>query len=264
MKVVYLNDNSTFDSSNLVIALGFFDGFHKGHISVIDKAVEIARKKNAKSCVLTFSTSIISFINNEKFKYLTSLDDKVDLCLKRGVDEIAVITPTLDFINQSKEEFYDKYLKDSLALVVGFDYSFAKNKSGTPEYLKSLKETYMIDELKINSLKVGSNQIKEFLSLGDIESANLFLGREYSLKGKIYKRNKYYAMSLQDYFIPRDGFYHLKVVFKDTKKEFDAKIKTLDDKTGIIFKDMENMEVLSEFNLKNVEVFLTKSSSKNL
>ncbi|MCR5741681.1 MAG: FAD synthetase family protein [Gammaproteobacteria bacterium] len=237
MKVLYLDEHSKFDSKGLVIALGFFDGFHLAHKKVLEEAVRIAKENNLFSCLLTFNESIASFIRGEKFRYLTSIDDKVTLAKELGFDQIALIETNESFVNLSHLDFYNDYLKDSEYLVSGFDYTFGRGRGGDINFLKEEKKDRLkvIDELKINGEKVGTKSIKENLSLGKITIANSLLGRPYSIKGNIYKRNKKYAITTMNYFIPRNGTYKLVLKDLNSKIEFIAKIKFIDESNGIVF-----------------------------
>ena len=266
MKVLYLDDNSKFDSSSLVIALGFFDGFHKAHMELLKETIKISKDKNRRSAILTFNESITSIIKNEKYEYLTSIDDKVSMALKLGFDELVLIEPTPSFINMSHIDFYNKYLKDADTLVLGFDYSFGKDRLGNYEYLRSRKDNVVvIDEIKIGDTKIGTYEIKKALSLGDINKANEFLGRTYSSKGFIYKRNKYYALSMEDYSVPRNGIYNLHIVGPNIDLEFNAKIKRLVENNSIIIKPLDYDLSKCVFEKRKVyEVFFTETSSKSL
>ena len=245
MKIVYLDDNFKYDSCGQVIALGFFDGFHKAHTEVLRKTIEVAKENNLKSTLLTFTQSIYSFIKNEKFKYLTSLDDKINYAKKMGFDEVVFIEPNDKLINLSKDEFYDSYLKDAEYLVSGFDYSFGKNREGDISYLKEKKtdKIIVLDEMAYNNKKIGSFEIKEALSLGDLKTANGMLGRDYSIKGILYKRNTKLAMSSQDYYLPKSGEYKIKIEKENSSLILIAKVKQLEDKSGIIIKPLDDTKI---------------------
>ena len=266
MKVLYLDDSSKFDSESLVIALGFFDGFHKAHMALLNEALRIAKEKNKRSAILTFNESIASIIKGEKFEYLTSIDDKVNLSLKLGFDELILIEPTKTLINMSHIDFYNKFLKDADTLVLGFDYSFGKDRLGNASFLKEMhKNVIVIDEIKEGSIKIGTYEIKKALSGGDIAKANSLLGRAYSIKGFLYKRNKYYALTIFDYYIPRSFLYHLHIVGPNIDVEMDSKIKRLDEGGGIVIKPIDyDLSKLKIEKRKVYEVFFTQSSSKSL
>ena len=266
MKVLYLDDNSKFDSLDLVVALGFFDGFHKAHREILNKTLEISKTKHLKSAILTFSKSITSIIKNEKLEYLTSIDDKVSMALEMGFDELILIEPSESFINMTHEKFYELYLKDADTLVLGFDYTFGKDRLGNPDYLKSKgKNVIIIDEIKLNDIKIGTYEIKKLLSDGEIDKANEMLGRVYSIKGNIHKRNKYYAITKEDYYLPRSGLYKLRIEGPNIDAQFDAKIKRLDDENCIVIKPIDANSVFEKIESKKpYKVFFTKSSSKSL
>ena len=266
MKVLYLDDNSKFDSQGLVIALGFFDGFHIAHMEILNKTLELSKSKHLKSAILTFTKSITSVINNERFEYLTSIDDKASLALSLGFDELILIEPSDNLISMTHAEFFNKYLKDADTLVIGFDYTFGKNRLGNKDYLISQgKNVVSIDEIKLDNTKVGTYEIKKLLSDGLIDDANKMLGRTYSIKGNIYKRNKYYALTKEDYYLPRSGEYTIKVIGPNISDEINAKIKRLDDENCIVIKELDDKNIFKSYERKKpYEIFFTKSSSKSL
>lgn len=252
MKVSYIRNPIYFDEKGLVLALGFFDGFHLAHQKIINKCVEIAHKYGAKSAILTFDTSIMDYLNKRKHYYLSSFDDKISLANSLGVDEIFIIEVSDMFINLSREEFYEIFLKNQKALVFGYDYSFGYKAMGNPEYLKSISlvELNIVDKMELNNEKIGSMQIKEKLSLGDAETVKSELGRPYAIKGEIYERNKKHAISSGDYYLPRNGKYELKLENRDKSITFIGKVKKLEDMSGLVISS-EDEQFLNEKFIKN-------------
>ena len=131
--------------SNNYVALGSFDGLHKGHLSLINKAVEVAEKKNGKSMVFTFKNHPICFMdrgfcsklimeNEKKIEILE--DEKVDiLCFKDFDTEFMKLTPK-EFI----QLLIDKY--NAKGIIVGFNYKFGYKNLGNVKLLEELKEIF--------------------------------------------------------------------------------------------------------------------------
>ena len=149
----------------------------------------------------------------------------------------------------------------------GFDYTFGKDRLGDINYLKELKKDRLIviQERKLNDIKIGSFEIKKLLLEGSINEANEMLGREYSIKGFLYKRNKNYAITTGDYLIPRNGYYTLALKKDSNEITFEARTKYLKDESSLLIKDLNNsLSSLKIEKRKNYEIIFTKTSSKSL
>ncbi len=182
------------ENKNLSLALGFFDGVHFAHKKLISNAVELAHLNNIKSGVITFEKSPASYFG-KNVKYICETDDKIELIRNLGVDYLYI----LDF-----EEFKDMSAKDYLENVIikhfapkfiltGYNHTFGKNKIGNSEFLKNYKGKFKyiaINEVKFNNKSVSSTKIKKLILSGDIKEANLFLDRNFSVKGTVVKGNQ--------------------------------------------------------------------------
>ena len=265
MKITYLNNNSKFDSKGKALALGFFDGIHKAHMKILKQTIDIAEYNNIESAMITFDTSVASFIRNQKFRYLTSNDDKISIAKELGFDEIVFIEVSEDFINVTKEECCKLLFDDADFLVCGFDFSFGKYAEGNVKYLEEKygDKVVSIDEMRIDGLKIGSQAVKKALSEGDLYLARLMLRRDYSIKGLLHKRNKNYSLSVLDYFLPKNGKYEIIVKGLEGEVTINAKIKFIEDESVILIKDLDDSHKLEKLETKKVhEVIFTKTSSK--
>ena len=238
MKITYLNHITQFHESALIMALGFFDGFHLGHESVLKEALSLRKTPEDKAVILTFDRSIHSFLKGEKDTYLTSIDDKISLAESLGFDEIIFIEVTRELVDLPYTDFYHIFLEPQKALVLGFDYSFGKDGLGNAEYLQSnFKRTVkVVSKLSTLGHKIGTYEIKTLLAEGNIEEAENELGRTYQIRGYLYKRNKNFAFSSGDYFLPRNGNYQLVLSTLTKSYKFLGKIKALKDGNGLLIK----------------------------
>lgn len=110
----------------VVGSTGFFDGVHKGHQSVINRVCAIAKEQGCKSAVFTFWPHPRAVLQQDaaKFRLLTTLDEKKNLLLNYGIDEVIVLPFDKEFANQTTREFFKNYLLDRYGvstLVVGYD-----------------------------------------------------------------------------------------------------------------------------------------------
>lgn len=198
------------------LLLGYFDGVHLGHQELIKKAKSLTKKTG----VLLFDKNLASLLPNtgKSLKELTSLEDKLDLFERFGIDSAYIIHTNLSFLSLSKEEFVQKVLQkiSPSYLVVGEDYSFGRGKEGKVEYLKNFFHVSVCPLLEDRYGKISSRTIVSFLEEGKIKEANSELGYLYSLKGKVVpglrngRKISFPTANLEEndsYVIPKRGVY---------------------------------------------------------
>lgn len=178
------------ENKKTVIALGYFDGAHKGHKKVINKAVDIAKEKGINAVAFTFSGNLRAFITGTSDKQLFSLKDRKKELLSLGVNEIYFAPVTKEFLEMDRQEFLD-YLNEKYDIdcyVSGEDFTFGYKGKGNVTYLKEYAENknQSVETIKIltlNGEKVSTTAIKNCLSNGDIKKANSLLGYNYYVSG---------------------------------------------------------------------------------
>ncbi|WP_163652735.1 bifunctional riboflavin kinase/FAD synthetase [Listeria sp. PSOL-1] len=229
METIYLHhpELKNSDTSEKVIALGFFDGLHRGHQAVIQEAKKIAKEKGLKSAVLTFDPhpSVVLNTMRKKVKYLTPIKQKVQKIADLGVDILYVVRFTTAFSELAPEEFVEKYLValNAKEVVAGFDYSYGKMGAGTmtdlPTYAKDRFHVTIIDKKEAFSDKISSTKIRQYIETGEMEEANQLLGYPYTTKGTVIhgdKRGRTIGFPTAniavdpDYLIPKLGVYAVK------------------------------------------------------
>lgn len=261
MKVVYIKDYTVFQEKDMVLALGFFDGFHLGHQQVLNKALEIGKEKASNTGILTFNESAYDFITHVKSLHLLTTYDKINEAEKMGFDAIYIIELTEEFLNLDKDKFIDIFLRMQKALVCGDDYTFGYMGEGNKDYLEKALPgmVYSVPLSYFNKEKIGTRGIKDYLQEGKISEANEALGRTYYISGTFYKRNKNYAMATYDSVCPKNGEYNLELDFDGRKISFKGKIKKIDDANGIVIKtDDQSFNKLSFTRRKFYHLFFTK------
>ncbi|WP_424765746.1 bifunctional riboflavin kinase/FAD synthetase [Paenibacillus sp. sgz302251] len=177
----------------LSIAIGHFDGVHRGHQNVIRKAVMEAKKADMLSAVLTFDPHPKEVLGqgDQYYRCLTPLDVKTALFTELGVDLVFIMRFNIEFSAVSPERFVDDVLRTLHAkqVVVGFDFNFGHRGSGDTEALKRLGHpdiaVHVIEPLFENGVKVSSTYVRESLEQGDLEMAERLLGRPYEVTGTV-------------------------------------------------------------------------------
>ncbi len=124
LRIKYLDYNDFINEKNLVICLGYFDGMHIAHVDLIDNAKKVAKEKGLPLAVFTFSMNIKAYMNQERHRCLTTVEDKANICKKIGVDYLYVMKVSQHLIHMLAKEFIDRFLVDANTVVVGYDFRF--------------------------------------------------------------------------------------------------------------------------------------------
>lgn len=210
-----------------VLAIGYFDGVHKGHRQVIQKAIDLAKSKELISAVMTFHPHPREVLGQSGYThYLTPLEAKLELFQRMGIGMAYVVHFDIPFSSVYPQDFIHEFLIPLQAkhLVVGFDYTFGYKGKGTAYTLmeenKGFYEIDVISPIALFGEKVSSTVIREYLYGGKVEAANEFLGRAYQIQGRVVhgeKRGRSIGfptanIQLDDpYLIPKTGVYGVRV-----------------------------------------------------
>jgi riboflavin kinase/FMN adenylyltransferase len=183
-----------------VLTLGSFDGVHLGHLKVISRLNEIAKETGGESVILTFSPHPrqVLYPKEHNIKLLNTMDEKIALLEKAGVDNIIFYPFTIEFSKLSYTEFVKDLLIGELGmkfLVVGYDHRFGSNREGDFTQLNELSKEFGFaiekeEALNLQDVNISSTKIRNALAIGDIELVRSFLGYDYSLSGKVVPGQK--------------------------------------------------------------------------
>lgn len=175
-----------------VLALGYFDGIHRGHQEVLLRTKELAKKFFANPGVLTFHPHPSEVLgNNPVRKYITPLEEKIEQIHKYGINTVYIMNFDFSFSQVAKEEFVEEMVStlSIKGIVTGFNFTFGKGAAGKVEDLKEMSQgrfaVETIELLEANGKPISSTRIRKALSEGRINEANSILGRAYSIKGKV-------------------------------------------------------------------------------
>lgn len=219
--------------TNTVITIGNFDGVHLGHQKLFDFVKKKAKQINGKSVVVTFNPHPIKVLfKDHPLKLITTVEDKIKLIEKCGIDITICIPFTMEFAQIEAEDFVKNILLDKFNakwIIVGYDYRFGKGRRGDREMLKRLSEYYGFKVTVVKAYKkrgniLSSTAVRNALIEGNIKEANLFLGRAYHIDGEVIK-GAGRGSSILGYptanimprqeIIPKEGVYAVKVTIKD-------------------------------------------------
>lgn len=177
------------------VALGFFDGVHIGHRSVIS-ATKPMSSDICPMAVLTFKDSPANVISNTKKPLLTTNKEKLKLFEKLGVQLVYNIDFN-DIKDMSAEQFVKEVLHDKLnakCVVTGFNYHFGKGGNADADDMIKLCNNYGIKAFKCepvlyNGTPVSSTRIRNCIANGDVESANAMLGYDFGISSEVVSGN---------------------------------------------------------------------------
>lgn len=175
------------------VAIGNFDGMHRGHRAVLAAAIEPAHAAGRAALALTFEPHPRTFFRpSDPVFRLTPPPLKTELLRLAGVDGIASLDFTAELASLSAEDFVREVLVRRLeprAVVVGYDFHFARRREGTPQRLSELGGTYGFETIFVSpvggEMPVSASVIRTALGDGEIETANRLLGYRWLVEGAV-------------------------------------------------------------------------------
>lgn len=198
MKIFYTLD----EISNIeptALALGNFDGIHKGHQELISKAVRAAKRHGIKSAVFTFSNHPRNSIAGQKpVKNILSREEKAALIENMGVDYLFDIEFTEDIQTMSAEAFIKDLLLgkfNAAETFCGFNYRFGYKAAGNVKMLKAYAKElgFTANEMHpvtVDGEVVSSTLIRGLIKSGEVDECYKYLGRNYDIGGEVVVGNR--------------------------------------------------------------------------
>lgn len=186
------------DRAYSYIALGSFDGLHVGHLTLVEKIIELSKINGGESIVYTFKNHPRTLIKSHNpLKLLLDNHTKIEILDEIGVDKIYFEEFNEEFMKYSPEEFI-RYLCEKFnvrGIVVGFNYRFGYKNMGDVNLLRELSDKYgydlyVIDPCTYNEEIVSSTRIRNDLMDGNVEEASIMLTRPYSISGEVIHGKK--------------------------------------------------------------------------
>jgi len=185
--------------SRPVVAIGNFDGVHRGHRAVIGTAIERARAAHRPAAVLTFEPHPRTFFSpDEPSFHLTSEAAKLRLLAATGLDGAVMLNFNAALASLSAEEFVEHILVDRLAItgaVIGFNFHFGKARRGTPDFLaaEGAHHGFSVDVVppfQHQGRRVSSGAVRDALAAGHITEATELLGFPWFVTAQVEHGDK--------------------------------------------------------------------------
>lgn len=173
------------------ITIGFFDGVHLGHQSVIKKVLERAQEQSLKSLIVTFKNHPVTVLQNKEIPLICSLDHRLKLFEELGIDCVILLEFTKAFSEMTAEEFLE-VLTQTLklkSLILGYDAVLGKGREGQKERIFEIGEKLKFEVEYVPKVghQISSSEIRRAIEQGNLEHVKELLGRNFSYYGKFHE-----------------------------------------------------------------------------
>jgi len=234
MKIAYTINQLRRRYKNPVVAIGVFDGLHRGHQKLIEKSVQRAKEIHGTAFVVTFDPHPVQMLRPEvHLPTLLSLSYRLRLIKDMGVDVCLVIHFTKKFSQLNPDQFISHYLCHAInpkEIFVGYDFRFGKDRTGSLVLFQEKGRAYgfkvnIIQAVRSGQKAISSTLIRSLISSGQLKQASHLLGRPVSLMGKVIKgdaRGKTLGyptanINPQCEVIPPRGVYAVRILIGNSK-----------------------------------------------
>ena len=214
------------------MTIGNFDGVHLGHKHVLESLVNQSQS-GFKSVVITFWPHPRRILNPEfaNLKFLTSIIEKTELLQNIGIEYLIILPFDLQMGEMTAHEFVQKILIEGVRakkVILGYDHRFGKDRAGGLDFLQqnNTKFNLILEEIpqkEVDNIGISSSKIKSFLMEGKISDANLLLGRNYSISGKVVEGKRLgrtigfptanIELEFEEKLLPGVGVYAVRILY---------------------------------------------------
>jgi riboflavin kinase / FMN adenylyltransferase len=178
-----------------VVTVGTFDGVHRGHQAVLAELLRRGRAAKCQSVLVTFEPHPLAVVNPAAAPMLLSLpEEKEALVTDQGIAQV-VLMPFTPAVARLDAEVFVRRLRDDYAmraLVMGYDHGFGRGRAGDVELVQRLARgqdfaVAVVDAVSDNGQPISSTRIRERVANGDLDAAARWLGRPYSIRGRVVR-----------------------------------------------------------------------------
>src|SRR6266498_2460079 len=177
-----------------VLALGNFDGLHRGHLKIVERVRRVAAERAATAVVMTFDPHPPRVVRPDKAPpLLMTKAQKLEAIADAGVQGTAIVRFTPELSRWDPETFVRTVLVDWLHVSevwVGANFLFGHDRAGNFSLLRTLGSRYgfkaeKIDPVRYKDFVVSSTRIRRLVSEGRVDEAGALLGHQYSIEGRV-------------------------------------------------------------------------------
>jgi len=197
---VHFDTDTLPEFTRAVITIGTFDGVHVGHRQIIDKLKQEARHINGETVIITFHPHPRKVVSSTilGIRLINTLEEKIQLLEKLGIDHLVVVPFTDAFANQPAEDYVANFLVSKFqphTIIIGYDHRFGKERKGDYLLLEKMAAThgFQLKEIPkhvLDEIAISSTKIREALLEGRIEIADKLLGYEFFFSGIVVDGDK--------------------------------------------------------------------------
>lgn len=179
-----------------VVTIGTFDGVHIGHKALLKRLIATAKKENLDSVVLTFFPHPRMVLQSDSdLKLINTISEKKALLAETGLDHLIIHPFTHAFSRLTAVEYVRDILVNKLKakkFIIGYDHRFGRNRTATIDDLREFGKTYHfeVEEIsaqELDEVAISSTKIRKALQVGDITTANRYLGYPFMVSGTVVK-----------------------------------------------------------------------------
>lgn len=180
-----------------VVAVGTFDGVHRGHRDVLDRLASRAAQLGLRSVLVTFEPHPLEVVNPAAAPLLLTVgEEKREVLAESGIDYLAVVPFTPTLARYAAEQFVTRVLRERFRMVyllMGHDHGFGRNREGDVEVLQALgaRDGFRVEVVPPVSIgdgrPISSTSIRRAVAGGDLDRAAYALGRPYALGGRVVR-----------------------------------------------------------------------------
>jgi len=176
----------------LVLAIGFFDGLHRGHAAILHELRRM-RKPGYRTGVLTFANHPATFLGTVPPALISTVEERIDLLAEGGIEECFFVDFDERIASLSPQAFIEGVLLDGLAVrgvVVGENFRFGKGRAGDVAFARRELERRGVSFQTVanqqhGGSRVSSTRIRELIGQGNLAEADVLLGHAFTLRGRV-------------------------------------------------------------------------------
>lgn len=185
---------------NAIVTIGTFDGVHAGHRQIISKLKAEAVANKGETVIITFHPHPRKVVSSAilGIRLITTLNERIELLEKLGIDHLVVVPFTEVFANQPAEEYIENFLVSRFhphTIIIGYDHRFGRDRMGDYRLLekKATLFNYRLKEIPkhiLEDISISSTNIREAILHNDIETADKLLGYHFFFSGTVVHGDK--------------------------------------------------------------------------
>lgn len=177
----------------VALTIGNFDGVHLGHQALLNQLREAAKSRGLRTAVLTFEPHPREFFMPQQAPArLTSMREKLEFFAELGIDQVYVCRFNARFAQMTAQDFMQAICQKLTAkfILVGDDFRFGRKRAGDFALMNEMSAEYGVtvqamSSVHRNDVRISSTAVRAALAAGDLLAANSFLGRAYSMSGRV-------------------------------------------------------------------------------